>query len=74
MVDREVLRRFIALLIFNDEDMGVSDFVSIQKRIRRIFDSPVFMHRLSRTGVNWMNKPPPKVTSKILTFLDSLAH
>lgn len=74
VVDRDILRRFIALLIFNDENMRENDFVSIQNKMSRIFASPVFMHRLSGTGANWMNESPHNATTKILSFLDSLVH
>ena len=72
IVDRGTLRRFIALLVFNDEGMRENDFASIRSRVRRIFGSPAFMQRLSGAGANWMNEPPRKVVTKILSFLDSL--
>ena len=72
-VDRETLRRFIALLVFNDEGMRENDFASIRSRMRRIFGSSTFMQRLSGAGANWMNEPPRRVVAKILSFLDTLA-
>ena len=72
MVDRDMLRRFIALLVFNDDSMRENDFASIRNRVRRIFGSPTFMQRLSGAGANWMNEPPRKVATKILAFLDTL--
>ena len=72
VVDRDTLRRFIALLVFDDEGMRENDFASIQSRLRKIFGSAVFMQRLSGASVNWMNEPPSKVVAKILAFLDTL--
>jgi predicted nucleotidyltransferase component of viral defense system len=72
VVDREALRRFIALLVFDDEGMREKDFASISSRVRRIFDSSTFMQRLSGAGANWMNEPPRKVVAKILSFLGTL--
>jgi predicted nucleotidyltransferase component of viral defense system len=72
MVDRDILRRFIALLVFSDEGMRENDFSSIRSRVHRIFGSPTFMQRLSSAGANWMNEPPRKVVKKILSFLDTL--
>ena len=74
MVDRDVLRRFIALLVFTDEGMRENDFASIRNRVRRIFGSSTFMHRLAGTSVNWMNEPPRKVVAKILSFLDTIKN
>ena len=72
MVDRDILRRFIALLVFSDEGMRENDFSSIRSRVHRIFGSPTFMQRLSSAGANWMNEPPRKVVTKILAFMDTL--
>lgn len=72
VVDCETLRRFIALLVFDDEDMRENDFASIRNRVRRIFGSHTFMQRLSGAGANWMNEPPRKVVAKILSFLGTL--
>ena len=74
MVDRDVLRRFIALLVFADEGMRENDFASIRNRVRRIFGSSTFMHRLAGTSANWMNEPPRKVVAKILSFLDTIKN
>ena len=72
MVDRETLRSFIALLVFNDDDMRENDFASIKRRVRRIFGSPTFMQRLSSAGANWLNEQPRKVIVKLLSFMDTL--
>ena len=72
VVDRDTLRRFIALLVFNDDGMREKDFTSIRNRVRRIFDSPTFMQRLAGMSANWMNEPPRKVISKILSLLDTI--
>ncbi len=72
MVDRNTLRRFIALLVLNDDDMRENDFASIRSRVRRIFGSSTFIQRLSGADANWMNEPPHKVIAKILSFLDTL--
>ena len=74
MVDRDTLRRFIALLVFTDEGMRENDFASIRNRVRRIFGSPTFIQRLSSAGANWMNEPPHKVVAKILSFLDTIEN
>ena len=73
-VDRDTLRRFIALLVFGDEAMRENDFASVRARMRRIFASDTFMRRLSDAGANWLNEPPRKVASKILAFLDALGN
>ena len=72
VVDRDILRRFIALLVFNDNSMREKDFASIRNRVRRIFGAPTFIQRLSGAGANWMNEPPRKVVTKILTFLGAM--
>lgn len=72
VVDRDTLRRFIAMLVFDDEGMREDDFASIRSRLRKIFGSPVFMQRLSGAGANWMNEQPRKVVAKILAFLDTM--
>ena len=74
VVDRDTLRRFIALLVFNDEDMREKDFTSTRARLRRIFSSPTFMQRLSGARANWMNEPPRQVVAKILSFLDDMGN
>jgi len=71
-VDRDTLRRFIALLVFADEGMRENNFVSIRVRMRRIFASTTFMQRLSGAGANWMNEAPRNVVAKILAFLDTM--
>lgn len=72
VVDRDTLRRFIAMLVFDDEGMREDDFASIRSRLHKIFGSPVFMQRLSGAGANWMNEQPRKVVAKILAFLDTM--
>lgn len=72
VVDRDTLRRFIALLVFDDGDMRENDFADIRSRVRRTFGSPAFMQRLSGTGVNWMGEPPRRAAEKILAFLDTM--
>ena len=72
VVDRDVLRRFIALLVFTDEGMRENDFASIRNRMRKIFGSSTFMHRLTGASTNWMNEAPRKVIAKILSFLDTI--
>ena len=72
VVDRDILRRFIALLVFNDDNMRENDFASIRNRVRRIFGSPTFIQRLSNAAANWMNEPPRKVATKILAFLEAI--
>ena len=72
VVDRDTLRRFIALLVFDDEGMRENDFASIRSRLRRIFGSSIFMQRLSGASANWMNEQPRKVVAKILAFLDTI--
>ena len=74
VVDRDILRRFIALLVFNDEAIKENDFASIRSRLRRIFGASTFMHRLSGSGANWINEPPSKVVAKILAFLDTVEN
>ena len=74
VVDRDVLRRFIALLVFTDEGMRENDFASIRNRVRRIFGSSTFIHKLTGASANWMNEPPRKVIEKILSFLDTLGN
>ena len=74
MVNRDILRRFVTLLVFHDEGMRENDFASIRSRLRRIFDSPTFMQRLSSAGANWMEEPPRKVTAKILSLLDTIEN
>jgi len=73
IVDCDILRRFVAFLVFNDEGMRENDFSSIRSRLRRIFGSSIFMQRLSSTGTNWMGESPRKVVAKILALLDSIA-
>ena len=73
-VDRDTLRRYIALLVFDDEAMRENDFASVRARMHRIFASNTFMRRLSDAGANWLNEPPRKVASKILAFLDALGN
>lgn len=72
IVDRDTLRRFVALLVFNDDGMRENDFASIRRRLRKIFGSPIFMQRLSSAGANWMGESPRKVAAKILAFLDTI--
>lgn len=73
VVNRDVLRRFIAILVFDDAAMRENDFASVSDRLRRIFGSRTFMQRLSVAGANWMNEPPRKVVARILAFLDAMA-
>ena len=72
VVERNTLRRFIALLVFNDDGMRENDFASIRARLNRIFGSSTFMLRLSGASANWMDEPPRKVVAKILAFMDTL--
>lgn len=73
-VDRVTLRRFIALLVFNDESMRENDFASIRSRVHRIFGSQSFIQRLSGAGANWIKEPPHKVRKTILSFLETLEN
>lgn len=74
MVDCDILRRFIAILVIDDESMRENDFASISGRLHRIFGSRTFMQRLSSARANWLNEPPRKVVAKILAFIDAIEN
>ena len=71
-VNVDILRRFINLIVFSDPDMRENDFVAVAYRIRRIFNSGVFLRRLSSRKSNWLNISPRPVTSRILAFINTL--
>lgn len=71
-MDRDVFRRFVALLVFEDKNMRERDFGDVCKRVSRIFDTATYMRRLSARTINWLQIAPKQATSAILDFLKSL--
>lgn len=69
-VDIDILRRFVTLLIFTDDNMREHDFRAVSDRVRWVFRSSVFMRRLSQDKANWLKEPVPNVVSGILEFLE----
>ena len=71
-MDRDVFRRFVALLVFEDKNMRERDFGDVCKRVSRIFGTATYMRRLSARTTNWLQIDPKQATSAILDFLKSL--
>ena len=71
-MDRDVFRRFVALLVFEDKTMRERDFGDVSKRVSRIFGTATYMRRLSARTINWLQIDPKQATSAILDFLKSL--
>ena len=69
-VDIDILRRFVTLLIFTDDNMREHDFRAVSDRVRWVFRSSVFMRRLSQDKANWLKEPVPNDVSGILEFLE----
>lgn len=72
MVDRDALRKFIKLIVFDDSGMREKDFASISNRLRRIFASSAFAQRLSSARANWIQIEPKTATERIINFLESI--
>ena len=72
MVDRDALRKFIKLIVFDDSGMREKDFASISNRLRRIFASSAFAQRLSSARANWIQIEPKTATECIINFLESI--
>ncbi len=73
IVEIDPLRRCIAVLVLDDESMRENDFIDIRSRVRRIFDSAIFMKRLGNSNANWLNVSTDDVSANILRLLDNLA-
>lgn len=72
MVDRNALRKFIRIIVFDDTSLRENDFASISSRLRRIFASSAFAQRLSSARANWLQIEPATATARIIRFLESL--
>ena len=71
-VDRDVLRRFLTLLVFDDAAMRERNFKDVCARLSRIFNARTYMRRLTVRRTNWLQVDPRQATSAILRFLQSL--
>jgi len=72
-VNRSRLLEYLDILVFSDGDMretGVSDVLS---RLQRTFSSRIYLAKLGKADVNWLNVSPSEVTARLGEFIRSLS-
>ena len=71
-VDERRLRRFVALLVFDDPAMRERDFAAVAARVRGVFSSGLYRKKLAGRKANWLEITPDEAMNGLLSFLDSL--
>ena len=71
-VDGRRLRRFVALLVFDDSAMRERDFAAVAARVRGVFSSGLYRKKLAGRKANWLEITPDEAMSGLLSFLETL--
>lgn len=71
-VNRDVVRRYLQIYIFDDAGMREDGILDIVARIERIFSNQAFMHNVSRPANAWLDVPVEEAAAALVAFISAL--
>ena len=71
-VDIAVLKEFLRIYIFDDENMFESTSRDIETRLISILSNKVFRKRMENPDYAWLDEPVDSIVSTLLKFVQKL--
>ncbi len=71
-VDKEKLKAYIKKYIIDDPNMKEKTMSDILKRVRFIFENPIYVSKMKQTNTNWLDEDISNVFRNIEGFLNEL--
>jgi hypothetical protein len=71
-VDTGVLKEYLRIYIYDDNEMFENNAQDIENRLMRIFASKVFLRRLSNPANAWLDETAENVAHSLLDYIREL--
>lgn len=71
-LESQKLKRCIEILIFEDEKMKENNMQDIINRLKKTFNSQIYINSLSKPKVNWLDIPIQTVINTVLNYFTNL--